>query len=100
MQYVPYQIAAGIMLSVYLYDLIIMDGCSSFDCSLIIHHVLTIIAAMLIIIGRYTPFATWYGYAWLLWLFHINWHKHLDVNTVGDIQSLRGNVLNGFVFIG
>ena len=60
-EYIPYQIAAGIMLSVYLYDLIIMDGYSSLDYPLIIHHILTIIAAMLIIIGRYSPFSTWYG---------------------------------------
>ena len=58
---IPYLIGIGAVLGDHLYDLIHRDEYSNTDYLLMMHHILTIVAAAAMIIGRYTPNGTWYG---------------------------------------
>ena len=67
----PYQHISASIAAIYSWE-VVANRYGKLNYSILIHHWLTVMASILILLGVYTPFATWYGFTQVACLFSID----------------------------
>lgn len=79
-QAVGFQVAASLTLSWYLFETVIVMQYYKLGISSIIHHWLTIIAATLVLMGVFIPYAIWYGIVLVGFVFPVTFFQGFRVH--------------------
>ena len=68
----PYQHVSASIAAYYSWE-VTCNRYGKLNYSVLMHHWFTVFAALLILLGVYTPFATWYGFVQVSWCFPIGY---------------------------
>lgn len=97
------QAAAAIMLSWYLFETVMLSQYYKIQWSVILHHWLTSMAALLILLGYFKPAALVYGFFMVAMVFPVSFivafRTHFGVRFPNAVQKTHKAVSNYYVFL-